>query len=59
MGEGKHGINSTNICGPEGEDPHLVTSLTNGWDGASLRRGADVNRPPPRMVQTIGASVRW
>lgn len=57
-----HGINSTNISGPAGGDetsPHVVTSLTNGWDGSSLRRGADVNRPPPRMVQMISAPMWW
>lgn len=54
-----HGINSTNIGCPAGGDPHVVTSLTNGWDGPSMRRGSDVNRPPPWMVQTIVAPMWW
>lgn len=52
-----HGINSTNISSPAGGDPYVVTSLTNGWDGSPLLRSADVNRPPPRMVQAIRASM--
>lgn len=47
LARGTHGINCTNISLPESGDPHVVTSLTNGWDGPSLRRGSDVNRPPP------------
>lgn len=62
-GEGRHMVLiATDISGPLGGfgmPPHLVTSLTNGRDGPSLGGAADVNRLPPRMVQTVGISVRW